>query len=268
MSSAPSNPHSNFGALLRHWRHVRRASQLDLSLDAGISTRHLSCLETGRAQPSREMVLRLAEALDVPLRERNTLLLAAGYAAVYRQTCLDAPELAAARDAVDLLMTQLEPNPVLVLDRHWNTLQMNAGARRFLGLFPGCDAGSPHNGVRLVFQPGGLRPFIENWDVVAAAIMRRVHRDSAANASDDVLRQFRDELLSYPGIPSRWRMLDLEMTPSAFLTINYRWKGTILRLFSTLTTFGTPLDVGLHELRVETFFPADEATRIALNRLA
>jgi transcriptional regulator with XRE-family HTH domain len=267
-SSSRSDRNGDFGALLRHWRHVRRASQLDLSLDANISTRHLSCLETGRAQPSREMVLRLAEALEVPLRERNTLLLAAGYAAFYRHAGLDAPELTAARDAVGLLMAQLEPNPVLVLDRHWNTLQMNAGARRFLSLFPGCDSGSPHNGVRLVFQPEGLRPFIENWEVIAAAIIRRVHRDTAANASDEVLRHFLDELLSYPDIPSRWRMLDLEMTPSAFLTINYRWKDTTFRLFSTLTTFGTPLDVGLHELRVETFFPADEATRIALNRLA
>src|SRR5262245_21861988 len=161
----------NFGAVLRHWRHVRHVTQLDLSLDAEISTRHLSCLETGRAQPSREMVVRLAEALDVPLRERNALLLAAGYAPFYRHTALDAPELAAARDAVQLLMTQLEPNPVLVLDRHWNTVQMNAGAKRFLGLFPGCDSGSPHNGVRLVFQPDGLRPFIENWEVIAARII-------------------------------------------------------------------------------------------------
>ena len=213
------------------------------------------------------MVVRLAEALDVPLRDRNALLLAAGYAPLYRHTGLDAPELAAARHAVDLLMAQLEPNPVLLLDRHWNTLRMNAGAKRFLGLFPGCNSGSPHNGVRLVFQPDGLRPFIENWEEIAARVIRRLRHEAAANASDEVLKQFLDELLSYPDIPSRWRMVDLE-TPSAFLTINYRWKGTLFRLFSTLTTLGTPLDVGLQELRVETFFPADEATRIALNRLS
>jgi transcriptional regulator with XRE-family HTH domain len=266
-SSSRSNANREFGALLRHWRTVRRVSQLDLSIDAEISTRHLSCVETGRAQPSREMVVRLAEALEVPLRERNALLLAAGYAPIYRHTGLDAPELAAAHHAVELLMAQLEPNPVLVLDRHWNTLKMNAGAKRFLGLFPGCDSGTPHNGVRLVFQPGGLRPFIDNWEVIAARIIRRVQREAAANPSDDVLKHFLDELLSYPDIPSRWRMLDLEQTPSAFLTINYRWKSTTFRLFSTLTTLGTPLDVGLQDLRVETFFPADEATQIALNRL-
>jgi len=260
-------PHMNFGALLRRWRTVRRVSQLDLALDADISTRHLSCIETGRAQPSREMVLRLAEALQVPLRERNALLLAAGYAPLYRQTNLDAPEAEAARCAVELLMAQLEPFPVLALDRYWNTLRMNAGAKRFLALFPGCDSGTPHNGVRLVFHPQGLRPFIENWQVVAARIIRRVHREAADNPSDETLKRFLEELLSYPDVPSRWRMPDLEGVPPPFLTINYRWKNSTLRLFSFLTTLGTPLDVGLQELRIESFFPADEPTRTVVNRL-
>jgi hypothetical protein len=241
---------------------------MDLSLDAEISTRHLSCVETGRAQPSREMVVRLAEALQVPLRERNALLLAAGYAPLYRDMGLDAPELEAVRRGVELLITQLEPNPVLVLDRHWNTLRMNAGAKRILALFPGCDSGTPHNGVRLVFQPQGLRPFIENWDVVAAHIIRRLHREAAENPSDETLKAFLEELLSYPGVPSRWRMLDLDDAPPPFLTLNYRWKDSTIRLFSTLTTLGTPLDVALQELRIETFFPADEATRALVNRLA
>ena len=163
----------SFGILLRRWRALRRLSQLDLALDAEISTRHLSCVERGRAQPSREMVLRLAETLQVPLRERNALLLAAGFAPLYRQTRLDAPELEAARHATELLMAHLEPYPVLILDRYWNTLTMNAGAKRILGLFPGCDSGTPHNGVRLVFDPRGLRPHIENWEVVAARIIDR-----------------------------------------------------------------------------------------------
>jgi transcriptional regulator with XRE-family HTH domain len=265
-SSSPSSSKRDFGVLLRHWRSVRRVSQLDLSLDAEISTRHLSCIETGRAQPSREMVLRLAEALQVPLRERNALLLAAGYAPAHRHTGLDAPDLAAARHAVDFLMAHLEPYPVLVLDRHWNTLWMNAGAKRFLALF-GCDSGSPHNGVRLVFQPRGLRPFIENWEVIAAHIIRRIHREVVANPSDETLKHFLDELLSYPDVPSRWRMPVLDGSHSAFLTINYNWMSSTFRLFSTLTTLGTPLDVGLQELRIESFFPADEATRVALNRL-
>jgi len=261
-------PNMSFGDLLRRWRTVRRRSQLDLALDADISTRHLSCVETGRAKPSREMVVRLAEALQIPLRERNALLLAAGYAPLYRHSGLDAPELEAARCAVEFLMAQLEPNPVLVVDRYWNTLRMNAGAKRVLALFPGCDSGTPHNGPRLVFDPQGLRPFIENWEVVAAHIIRRLQREAADNPSDETLKRFLDELLGYPGVPSRWRMLDLDGTPPPFLTINYRWKNSTLRLFSTLTTLGTPLDVALQELRIESFFSADEGTRTVLNRLA
>jgi transcriptional regulator with XRE-family HTH domain len=258
----------SFGVLLRRWRAVRHRSQLELALDADISTRHLSCVETGRAQPSREMVLRLSEALDVPLRERNALLIAAGYAPLYRHSVLEAPEVQAAQRAVEFLIEQLEPYPVLVVDRHWNILKMNAGAKRFLTLFPGCDSVTPLNGPRLAFHPQGLRPFIENWEMVAARIIQRVHRESADNPSDKTMKHFLEELLSYPDVPSRWRMLDLDSDPPPFLTINYRWKNSTLRLFSALTTFGTPLDVALQELRIESFFPADEATRTALNRLA
>jgi transcriptional regulator with XRE-family HTH domain len=262
-------PDMGFGVLLRRWRAVRHLSQLDLALDADISTRHLSCVETGRAQPSREMVLRLAETLQIPLRERNALLLAAGYAPLYRQTNLDTPDLAtpeaeAARRAVEFLMAQLEPYPVLVVDRYWNTLRMNAGAKRFLAFFPGCDSGTPHNGPRLVFHPQGLRPFIENWESVAARIIQRVHREVAANPSDETMKRFLEELLSYPDVPSRWRVLDLDEATPPFLTINYRWKNTTLRLFSALTTFGTALDIALQELRIESFFPADEGTRAVL----
>jgi transcriptional regulator with XRE-family HTH domain len=254
--------------MLRQWRTVRHVSQLDLALDADISTRHLSCLETGRARPSREMVLRLAEALQVPLREHNGLLLAAGYAPIYRDTNLEAPELEAARCAVEFVMAQHEPYPVLVMDRYWNTLRMNAGAERFLAFFPGCDSVTPHNGPRLVFHPKGLRPFIENWEDVAARVIRRVHREAADNPSDKTMKCYLDELLSYPDVPSRWRMLDLDGVVPPFLTINYRWRNMTVRLFSALTTFGTPQDISLQELRIESFFPADEATSAALNRLA
>jgi transcriptional regulator with XRE-family HTH domain len=259
----------SFGVLLRRWRAVRHLSQLDLALDAEISTRHLSCVETGRARPSREMVLRLAETLQVPLRERNALLLAAGYAPLYRLTNLDTPDLdtpdaEAARRAVELLMAQLEPYPVLVVDRYWNTLRMNTGAKRFLGFFPGCDSITPHNGVRLVFHPKGLRPFVENWESVAARIIQRVHHEAAANPADERMKCFLEELLSYPDVPSRWRMLDVGDAPPPFLTINYKWNESTLRLFSTLTTFGTALDIALQELRIESFFPADEMTRRVL----
>lgn len=263
--TATTMANTNIGVLLRHWRAVRHLSQLEVALDADVSTRHLSCVETGRAQPSREMVLRLAEALQVPLRERNALLLAAGYAPLYTQNALDTEEANAARHAVELLMAQLEPYPVVVVDRYWNTLKMNSGEKRFLALFPCCDSVTPHNGVRLVFHPNGLRPFIENWETVAARIIRRVHREVIANPSDDTMKSFLEELLSYPNVPTRWLALDGVSPP--FLTINYRWKDSTLRLFSALTTFGTAQDVVLQELRVESFFPADEITRAVLTSL-
>jgi len=162
----------------------------------------------------------------------------------------------------------LEPNPVLVLDRYWNILRMNAGAKRILDLFPGCDSFTPLNGPRLIFHPQGLRPFIENWEAVAARIIRRVHREAADYPSDETMKGFLEELLSYPGVPSRWRVVDLNGVLSPFLTLNYRWNDSTLRWFSTLTTLGTPLDVALQELRIETLFPADEATRLVMNRLA
>src|SRR5947209_12703723 len=209
-------PNLSFGVLLRSWRKLRHLSQLAPALDAEISSRHLSCVETGRAQASRAMVLRLAEALQVPLRERNGLLLAAGYAPVYPHAGLDAEEANSARHAVDLLMAQLDPYPVVIVDRYWNTLKMNSGEKRFLALFPGCDSVTPHNVVRLVFHPDGLRPFIENWDTVAARVIRRVHREVVANPSDDTMKCFLEELLSYLDVPSRWLALDGASPP--FLT--------------------------------------------------
>ena len=213
------------------------------------------------------MVLRLAEALQVPLRERNALLLAGGYAPIYRHTRLDTVELEGARHALDLLMSQQEPYPAFVVDRYWNILRMNDGIKRFLGLFPGCDALALGNPIRLVFHPQGLRPFIRNWENVAARLMRRVHREAAANPCDEKMKAFLDELLSYPGVPARWRLLDFDGTAPPFLTIDYRWKHSTLRLFSMITTFGTAQDIELQELRIESFFPADETTRAALSTI-
>lgn len=210
------------------------------------------------------MVLRLAEALEIPLRERNALLLAAGYAPLYRQTSLDAPEMEAALQAVDLLLRHQEPYPAIVIDRYWNTLRMNSGMRHFLGRFPICDSVKPHNGVRFVFHPKGLRPFVENWEGVAARIIQRVHHAVVANPSDETMKCFLEELLSYPAVPSRWCVLNVDDSPPPLLTINYRWNNSTLRFFSTLTSFGSPQDVALQEMRIESFFPADETTRATL----
>jgi transcriptional regulator with XRE-family HTH domain len=263
MSHLPQR-RGHIGLLLRQWRAARRISQLDLALEAGISARHLSYVETGRAQPSREMVLRLAEALQVPLRERNTLLLAAGYAPLYSETSLNTPEMAEARRAVEIILAQQEPYPAIVIDRHWNILDSNAATGRFLSLFPECVLSEPLNGPRLIFHPQGLRPFVENWDDVAWRIIQRVHREAASNPADLATRALLDELLNYPGVPSQWRMPDLDRAPGPLLTVDYQLNDHTLRFFSTITTFGTPQDVTLQELRIECFFPADETTRAAL----
>ena len=213
------------------------------------------------------MVLRLAEAMQVPLRERNALLLAAGYAPFYRQTALDVPEMEVARRAVELLLAQQEPYPAIVVDRYWNMLKTNVGASRFLALFPGCESVTPRNGIRLLFHPKGLRPFIENWESVAARLIQRVHREAAANPSDNTMKRLLAELLSYSDVPNRWGVLGVDGCPPPFLTIDYKSNEGTLRLFSTITTFGTPQDVALQELRIECFFPADEATRAVLRAL-
>jgi transcriptional regulator with XRE-family HTH domain len=261
-------PGGQVGALLRRWRTTRRVSQLDLALDADVSSRHLSFVETGRSQPSREMVLRLADALEVPLRERNTLLLAAGYAPVYRETALGAPELKQAYEAMQFILAQQEPYPAIVVDRHWNLLLANTATGRFLGFFlPALPAG-PSNAMRLLFHPAGLRPFIENWEDVAAHMIERVHRDATAMPGDEATRALLDELLAYPGVPARWRTPQMDRAPAPFVSIVYRKDDLRLSVFSTITTFGTPQDVTLQELRIESFFPADGTTRAALSALA
>jgi transcriptional regulator with XRE-family HTH domain len=244
-------------------------SQLALALEAEISSRHLSFMETGRSRPSREMVLLLAEVLDVPPRARNDLLAAAGYAPIYRESRLDAPEMAQFRRALDFLLRQQEPYPAIVLDRYWNVLLANQGTERFLGAFlasEAIDALGPPNAMRLIFHPQALRPFVVNWEATAAALIQWLHRDLLRSA-DDGLRLLVDELLAYPGVPRNWRTLDLDAPTAPFLAIDMQKAETHLRFFTTLTTLGTPYDITLHELRIESYFPADEATDIALQRL-
>jgi transcriptional regulator with XRE-family HTH domain len=252
------------GALLRQWRTSRGISQLALALEADTSMRHMSYIETGRARPSREMLLRLADALDVPLRERNALLVAGGYAPFYRETGLVAPELASARHAIDLMLAHHEPYPAIVLDRCWNMVRANPATTRFLHHFLApCAPTGPRNAVKLMFDPHGLRPFIEEWDAVAGMLIQRVHREAATDPPDPETQVLLDTLLAYPGVPERWRSPDLDHPPSPMLAIGYRHDGALLRFFSMITTFGTPHDVTVQELRIESFFPADDATRAA-----
>jgi transcriptional regulator with XRE-family HTH domain len=251
-----------FGTLLREWRSRRRVSQLDLASEAGVSARHVSFIETGRAQPSREMILMLARVLDVPLRDRNELLLSAGYAAMYRASDLDAPALEQARRALDFMLRQQEPYPAIVVDRAWTILKANGGAVRLVETFTDPDAASEWGGnaMRLMFHPRGFRPHIVNWEAMAAALIQWLHRDVLSGLGGDETRRLLAELLSYPGVPPRWRTLDLAVSTAPFLAIDFRKDDLHLRFFSTLTSLGTPHDITLQELRIEAFFPADAET--------
>ena len=247
---------SPLGELLREWRAARRVSQLDLALSANVSSRHLSCVETGRAQPSRELIDRLAEALEVPFRERNALFIAAGYAPGYRETEIGAPEMLRARGAIELIMKQQEPYPAVVLTRRWDLLMANQGATRVFGWLLGGPS-SERNVMRMAFDPNGLRPFIANWDEVAQDLLRQLRSDVAAAPQDQRAREFLRDVLAYPDVPSRI-LSDAPENP--LWSIRYRKDGRELGFFWTITTFGTAHDVTLQEIRIECSFPADEAT--------
>jgi len=253
------------GRLLQHWRKTRRKSQLSLALSAGVSARHVGFVEIGRANPSREMVMLLAGVLDVPLRDRNTLLLAAGYAPVYRETGLEAPEMAQAKKAVDLILGHQEPYPAVVMDRYWNIVRTNdAGERFFAQLLSGAPPVAEPNVVRLVFHPEGLRPHVANWEAVAEALVHRVHREALGGTPDERTQALLDEVLSYPGVPEHFRRPDLLAAfPAPFLSIQFRRGALAMDYFSTVTTLGTPLDVTLQETRIECFFPGNEETERA-----
>ena len=254
-----------FGDLLREWRQRRRMSQLDLAGAADVSTRHLSFVETGRSMPSREMVLRLAERLDVPLRERNALLHAAGYAPLYRERPLADPALDAAREAVERVLRGLEPGPALAVDRHW---QMVAHNRVVPRLLQGVAAGllvPPVNVLRLSLHPEGLAPRIVNHAQWRAHLLARLHRQIEASA-DPVLEVLLGELVDYPAPAAA-------PTPQGgdagfVVPLQLASDAGVLSFFSTTTVFGTPVEVTLSELAIEAFFPADAATAEALRRLA
>jgi len=260
---------SAVGGLIRQWRERRRLSQLTLALDAEISARHLSFLETGRANPSRDMVLLLARVLEVPPRGRNELLLAAGYAPVYHERGLDAPEMAQVRRALQFTLRQQEPYPALVVDGRWNILMSNEGATRLMGLFlDPAEAATlgPPNALRLFYHPRGMRPFIENWQATAGALIQWLHRDTLRGRPETA--RLLDELLSYPDVPKAWRTLDLDAPAAPFLAVELAKDDLHLTFFSTLTSLGVPYDITLDELRVECFFPADEGSEALMRRLA
>jgi transcriptional regulator with XRE-family HTH domain len=261
------------GPLLRRWRESRHLSQLELALDAGVSARHISFLETGRAEPSREMLLTLSNVLDVPLRERNFLLLAAGYAPVYGETSLDDPRMTQVRAAVEVILKSNEPRSAIAHDRHWNVVMANGAFVRFLtltlgrepaGLSPLRVSTPPRlNVLRLLFDPNGVRKIIVNWEAIGKSLLNEAYR-RLAWARDETLKELIAEILSYPGVPARWREPELDAPHELILPMELNLGGKIARMFSTVTTVATPHDVTLQELHVEVFYPADAETESVL----
>lgn len=259
---------SSFGTLLQYWRKERRLSQLALATQAEISSRHLCFLETGRSSPSRDMVLLLASVLDVPLRERNGLLLAAGFAPVYPESRIDAPALAAVRNALDAILRQQEPFPAVVMNRHWDILQTNHAAARFFGFLLGDRPTSqPANVLRMMFHPDALRPFVANWEAVAEVLVRRVHREAVGGVPDDATRALLAEILAYPGVSPSWRTANLGAPLLPLIPVIFRKDGRTFHFFSTVTTLGTPQDITVQEIRLECFFPADADTERAAREI-
>jgi transcriptional regulator with XRE-family HTH domain len=255
-----------FGPLLREWRRVRRFSQLALALEAEISARHLSCLETGRARPSREMVARLAATLELPLRERNALLVAAGFAAQYGEQNLfasepDGPGIDRVRAAVELILLHQEPFPAFVLDRYWEVRRTNRAAERCTALLLGhVPDGAQPNMLRLLLAPGGLKELLVNWEETAEDLVRHLQHQVATVPADERSRALLAEVLAYPDVPRRSRQRELVQPAAPLLTTHFRKGALELRFFSTFTHFATPQEVALDELRIECSFPADEAT--------
>jgi transcriptional regulator with XRE-family HTH domain len=259
--------HARFGPLLKRLRSGRGMSQERLAGDAEVSPRHVSFLETGKAAPSREMVLVLASALDLPLRDRNALLVCAGYAPVYRAGSLaTSPELEPLRRAVDHLLSAHEPYGAVLVDRDWNVLQMNRGAQRLLGWALEGLAPPPEvlaNAIRATLDPRALRTRIVNFEEVAGVLVDRMQRELAIEP-DDERRARLDEMLAQADVPR----LSAPASDGPFIAVHLRKGDRDLRLFTTLTSLGTPIDVTAQELRIESYFPADPETERALRALA
>ena len=258
-------PAGELGALLRHWRNMRGKSQFDLSLDTGGSQRHISFVESGRSVPSRQILMEIAQALDIPLRDRNTLFLAAGYAPIYSEGEWNSQEMKSVTGVLERMLRQHEPFPAVVMDRYWNVLMANESTPRFFNSFTKMAVRkSPRNILHLMFDPDRMRPFIANWESVAKSLFERVYRESIGRVVDEKTKELIAALLAYPDVKTEWRS---PSTPSAaptmpMIPIGFVKGKKVLNYFSMVTTVGTPQTVAAQELRIECMFPANEETEV------
>lgn len=262
-----TKPHSPFGQLMKEWRRTRALSQLDLALDCGVSQRHVSFLESGRANPSRGMILHLASALAVPLRQQNEMLLAAGFAPVYGSRSLDAPEMHLIANAISRTLEQQEPYPAVVVDRRYNLLRSNRAAAGFMMFMLGLDAEAAGrmvaegvNLAHMLLSEQGLKPHIENWEEMAVWFARRLRADALLEGDDGETSQLLADLIKDPDFDriARTPRDDTDHPPA--LTVTFVREGTRLSLFSMIASIGTPMDVSVQDIHVEFNFPADDET--------
>jgi transcriptional regulator with XRE-family HTH domain len=253
---------TSFGPLLREWRHRRGLSQLELSLETEISTRHLSFVETGRSRPSRETVARLAETLEIPLRERNTLLLAAGYAPLYGERPLGAEEMEPVRTALDRFLRAHEPYPALVVNRRHEIVAANDALNALAAPCAPELLEPPANAIRIALHPRGMAPYTLNLAEWGSHLLARLRREAAVTG-DPELERLREEVSAYPGIPGE-QPAAAHSGADVALPLRLRIDGEELAFLSTISTFGTPVDVTLSELAIEAFYPADARTAMRL----
>jgi len=259
-----------FPALLRHWRTRRGLSQLDLALAADVSARHVSFLETGRAQPSREMVLRLGAALEVPFREQNAMLRAAAFPDEFPEPSVEGGLPPGVDQAIERMLRQHEPFPMIVLDRHYQVLRTNEGAARVFARFiadPGAMPERP-NVFALLFDPRLMRPFVVGWEQVARGLTARLHREALAHPGDAGLAALVRSLFGYPDVPEAWCQPDFSIPSDPTLTLRFRRDQLELSFLTTLTVFNAPQNVTLEELSIESYFPLDDATAEHCTELA
>ncbi len=254
---------SAFGTILRDTRKARRFSQLELAVEADVSSRHISFIESGRSRPSRDMVIRLAKVLDVPLREVNIMLHTAGFSHEYRESGLDDPALTEVQHALQHMMDSHDPYPAVVVDDQWNILLANntqmAMTQELINR--GAEFPASANMMDMLFAPGAYRRYITNWDDVACTLLQRVHKEHLLSARNDEHNELLTRLLDYPGIPADWNSKEAGHSTQPYIPMQVAVDDIELQLFSTIATFGTPLDVTLQNIRIEHIFPADEITR-------
>ena len=259
-----------FPALLKYWRNRRGLSQLDLALAAEVSPRHVSFLETGRSRPSQEMILRLGSTLDVPLREQNAMLRAAGLEEAFADPGPETPFAPAVERAIDRMMAQHEPFPLVVFDRKYDIVRLNEGASRLLPLFV-ADPGAlepPLNAMALLFDPRGARPFVEDWPQTARSMLSRLHREVLASGGDAELGALLNRILELPDVPASWKQPDFGIPSEPTLMVRLHRDPTRVAFLTTVTTFSAPQNVALEELHLESWFPLDEKTAETCTRLA